>query len=167
MGVLRGFRFLPRDTREWATWFARQEIEAGIGNPPQDGYHLASLADGTRYWEAPPGTDTEDDDDETVDRWTIKEFDGDYTPSAGDEDNTLLVSISASATDLILTADVFAVGSQLTCWQYGAGQVTVDDSASGVTVRTPTNKTINEQYGSITLIQVYSNEWMIAGRMTP
>lgn len=167
MGVLRGFRAMPRNLRDWASWFARQEIESGLGNPERDGYHLASLADGTRYWEAPPNL--EDDDDADTDDgatiWTIKEFDGSYTPIDGDHNNTLLVSTSGSAVNVTIGPDIFPEGAQLTVWQYGAGTVTFVEG-SGVDIRTPSGLAVNEQYGSISLIQAFPNDWMFAGRMS-
>jgi hypothetical protein len=168
VAILRGFRHLPRNLRDWAEWFARQKIEADLGNPDEDGWHLASDADGTRYWEAPPTTETatEDGDDPGIVRWTIKEFDADYSPSFGDEKNVLLVSTSGSARNVYIEEDAFRDGSQLTVYQYGAGQVTIV-AGTNVSVKTPNNLTINEQYGSVTLIQVYANDWFIAGRTTP
>ena len=168
MGVLRGFRHLPRNLRDWGEWFARQQIEARLGNPERDGYHLASTADGERYWEAPPGFPDEDDDgdDPTIVRWTIFEFDEDYSPSFGDEKNVLLVSTSATAKNVYIEEDAFRQGSQLTVYQYGAGQVTIV-AGTNVSVKTPNNLTINEQYGSVTLIHVFPNDWFIAGRTTP
>jgi hypothetical protein len=149
---------------DFAKWLQEQRIEAGLGNPDEDGMHLASLADGTRYWELPPGGGAVDE--AGVTRWTIKEFDDDYAPSAGDEENKLLVSTKATAVNLIMSPDRFETGSQLTVFQYGAGQITIV-KGTGVEVRTPETLTFNEQYGSVTFIQVYPNDWMIAGRMTP
>jgi hypothetical protein len=37
--------------KEFSSWLQNQQIEAGLGNPDEDGWHLASDADGTRYWE--------------------------------------------------------------------------------------------------------------------
>jgi hypothetical protein len=98
-------------------------------------------------------------------RWEIVTFSGNYSPSAPDA-GKLLISTSGSATDFTINSGVFELGDQLVVWQYGAGQVTVV-AGSGTTIRTPTTLTINEQYGSVTLIMGLSEEWMIAGRMTP
>jgi len=167
VAILRGFRHIPRNIRDWAEWFARQRIEADLGNPDEDGWHLASDADGTRYWEAPPATqETDEGDDPSIVRWTIKEFDDDYSPVFGDEKNVLLVSTSASGVNVYIEEDAFRDGSQLTVYQYGAGQVTIV-AGTNVSVRTPETLTFNEQYGTVTLIQVFANDWVIAGRMTP
>ena len=77
----------------------------------------------------------------------------------------LLVSTSATAVTVTINS-VFEEGSQLTIYQFGAGQVTVA-GGTGVTIKTPTNLTINEQYGTVTLIHYLDNDWIIAGRMTP
>jgi len=161
MGVLRGFRVIPSDRRDWASWFARQEIESGLGNPERDGMHLASLADGTRYWESPPGlTETEDG----VQRWTIKEIEDDYAPAEPDDDNILLLFTKATAMNCTMEPDRFQLGAQLTYMQYGAGTVTFVEG-TGVSIHTPSGLDINEQYGTISMIQVKANEWMFAGRM--
>lgn len=148
---------------EFAKWLQEQRIESNLGNPDGDGYHLASDADGTRYWEPPPSLE---DDEESIQRWIIKEFDTDYAPTEGDENRTVLVSTSASAVNLLMEPDRFAPGSQLMIWQYGAGQITIVEG-TGVNVRTPETLTFNEQYATVSMIQAYPNDWLIAGRMTP
>jgi hypothetical protein len=165
MAILRPPRFVLRGLKEFASWLQNQQIEAGLGNPERDGYHLASDADGTRYWEPPPSLNPDDEDAETT-RWKIKAFEDDYAPIPGDDRNTLLVSTASSAVNLNMFQDIFEVGSQLFIWQYGAGQITVAEGTN-VTVRTPETLTFNEQYASISMVQVFPNEWLIAGRMTP
>ena len=166
MGVLRGFRHLPSNLRDWGEWFARQKIEAGLGNPDTDGQHLASNADGTRYWEAPPGFVSPDAaPGENAQRWNIKTFDTDTSPIAGDEDNVLLVCVAAGAINFFIEEDIFPQGSQLTVYQYGAGQITIV-AGTNVSVKTPSNLTFSEQYATVTFIQVFPNDWVVAGRMT-
>jgi len=141
---LRPFREVPRDLAEWTRWINAQDIGEQTTNVTQS---VQQIIDGG------------------IQLWTIKEFAEDYVPIDEDADNVLLVSTSATAVNVTITP-VFDVGSQLTVYQYGAGQVTIAVSG-GVVVRTPTNLTINEQYGTITLIQYLNNDWVIAGRMTP
>ena len=163
MGILRPPKFSLRNMMEFARWLQEQQIEAGLGNPDEDGWHLASDADGTRYWEAPPGlAETED----ATTRWSIKSFDDDYAPIEGDDNNVMLLSTAATAVNVVMEPDRFPVGSQLLIWQYGAGQITIVEGTD-VNVRTPETLTFNEQYASVSLIQAYPNDWMIAGRMTP
>ena len=50
MGRLRGFRYVPRNAREWDEWFASEDVETGLGNPSVDGYVLSSDTDGNRSW---------------------------------------------------------------------------------------------------------------------
>lgn len=140
---LTPFREIPRDLAEWNRWINAQKID-GTTNVTQT---VEQVVDGG------------------VQLWTIKEFAESYSPVAEDADNILLVSTSATAVNCTIEP-VFDVGSQLTVYQYGAGQVTIV-AGTGVTIRTPSNLTINEQYGTITLIQYLNNDWLIAGRMTP
>ncbi len=142
---LRPFREVPRDLAEWTRWINAQDVDA------------------------PPVTNVTQTVQQIIDGglqlWTIKEFADDYAPVAEDADNVLLVSTSGSGVNLTINP-VFDIGSQLTIYQYGAGQVTVV-AGTGVTIRTPTNLTFNEQYGTVTLIEYLNNDWLIAGRMTP
>lgn len=165
MAILRPPRFILRNMKEFSSWLQNQQIEAGLGNPEEDGWHLASDADGTRYWEAPPTLGNNDPDD-PASRWSIKTFDDDYAPSAGDEDNVLLVSMAASAVNVTLEPDRFKDGSQLFIYQYGAGQITMV-AGTGVSIRTPETLTFNEQYATVSVVLVFPNDWLIAGRMTP
>ena len=141
---LRPFREVPRDLAEWTRWINAQDIGEQTTNVTQT---VQQVIDGG------------------VQLWTIKEFAESYAPIEEDADNVLLVSTSATAVTVTINS-VFSEGSQLTIYQYGAGQVTVA-GGTNVTVRTPTNLTINEQYGTVTLIQYLINDWVIAGRMTP
>lgn len=75
-------------------------------------------------------------------------------------------STGVSATSFTVAPDVFSIGEQVVVFQSGVGAVTIV-AGSGVTIRTPSTLLVNEQYGSITLILLAANEWMIAGRMTP
>jgi len=50
MSGLRSFRHVPRDAAEWAKWIEAQDLEGGFGNPPFDGYVLASTVEGDRFW---------------------------------------------------------------------------------------------------------------------
>ena len=146
---LRPFREVPRDLEEWTRWFNAQDVVSA------DDIEQTTTVQQT----------VEQIIDGGIQLWTIKEFAVSYTPVAEDADNVLLVS--TAATGVTVTIDpVFDVGSQLTIYQYGAGQVTLA-GGTGVTIRTPTNLTINEQYGTVTLIEYLNNDWVIAGRMTP
>lgn len=97
--------------------------------------------------------------------WTIETFTDNYTLVAADK-SKLKKSTKATAVNLTVAPDIFAEGNQVTIYQSGAGQITLVAGA-GVTIRTPSTLTFNEQYGSVTLICLGSNEWFIAGRMTP
>ena len=97
--------------------------------------------------------------------WAVEDFSGNYTLVPADS-GKIKRSTGGSATDFTVAPDVFSIGEQVVVFQSGAGAVTIV-AGSGVTIRTPTTLLVNEQYGSITLILLAANEWMIAGRMTP
>lgn len=143
---LRPFREVPRDLAEWTRWINAQDVGDGTQttNVTQT---VQQVIDGG------------------IQLWTIKPFAESYAPVAEDADNVLLVSTAATGVTVTINS-VFEEGSQLTIYQFGAGQVTVA-GGTGVTIKTPTNLTINEQYGTVTLIHYLDNDWIIAGRMTP
>jgi hypothetical protein len=73
---------------------------------------------------------------------------------------------SGSATTVTVPANsavAFPVGSYIEMYQYGAGQITVTQSA-GVTVNaTDAQKKSRVQYSSITLIKIATDEWLLVG----
>ena len=73
---------------------------------------------------------------------------------------------SGSATTVTVPANsavAFPVGSYIEMYQYGAGQITVTQSA-GVTVNaTDAQKKSRVQYSSLTLIKVATDEWLLVG----
>ena len=97
--------------------------------------------------------------------WSIEDIDGDYSLSNNSQD-TVYRQTSSSASDITVEPNIFGEGEQVVILRYGTGAVTIV-AGTGVTIRTPSTLTINEQYGSVTLILIGDNEWMIAGRMTP
>jgi hypothetical protein len=147
---LRPFRTIPKDLADWSRWMRDQEVSGSVASST-----TTTEADGTTTTvTTTAGTS-----------WTIVEFSGSYTLRSGDE-GKLLVSTGSGATNVTIDPGTFSIGDQIVVWQYGTGAVTIV-AGSGTTIRTPTSLVINEQYGSVTLIEVYNNEWMIAGRMTP
>ena len=82
------------------------------------------------------------------------------------DDGKLLRSMGGSATNLTVPPSwINGEKGQVVIMQYGAGTVTVV-AGSGVTIRTPSTLVFNEQYGTVTLIQIANNEYVIAGRMS-
>lgn len=149
MPGLKPFRTIPKNIVEWTKWMREQETGGSVASSTTS----VTTADGTTT------TIT------TATRWTIEEFDSDYVANVSDA-GKLKLSSSASGVDFTINPGIFEVGDQIVIFQYGAGQVTIV-AGSGTTIRTPSTLTINEQYGSVTLIMVLPEEWMIAGRMTP
>jgi len=151
MGGLRPFRQIPENIVEWTRWMKNQEVSGSVSTS------TTTNVDGSVTTVVTSTT-----------RWTIKDYDDSYTLQAGDELSVILRSTKGTAVNLTVPKGVFDKGSQVTSFQGGAGQVTIV-ADTGVTIRTPSTLTINEQYGSITLILIddTADEWMIAGRMTP
>lgn len=85
----------------------------------------------------------------------------------GDENKTILLS-SASAQTVNLPNDAtvaFAVGTQISFVQMGAGQVTF--AAPSGTLNSDTSKTkILVRYGAATAIKTSSNTWTLIGNLT-
>ena len=138
---LKPFRKIPEDIIEWTRWMNDQD-----GLAESDHTHSSTTTTST-------------------DGLTIKNFSASYTAVTEDANDVLLVSTSGSGVNVTI-GQVFDVGDQLRVYQYGAGQVTVV-AGTGVTIRTPTNLTLTDQYSTVTLTQVYQNDWVIEGRMTP
>ena len=91
--------------------------------------------------------------------YTLVESDaGKIIIANGASANTITVPLNSSV--------AFAIGAQISIFQYGAGQSTVS-GASGVTlVYTPGNK-LRAQYSSATLIKIATNTWALFGDISP
>lgn len=64
--------------------------------------------------------------------------------------------------------EAFPVGARVDVVQLGAGALTIV-AGSGVTIRKPATLTLvlAEQYAAVTLYKRATNEWLIAGNLTP
>lgn len=101
-------------------------------------------------------------------RWQFVQFTGDRTLVSSDMFK-FLQSIDATAQTVTvptMASSGLAIGDQCSFYQYGAGQLTIQ-GATGVTINTPSNLTVNEQYGTVVIVAHATDEWLIAGRMTP
>ena len=93
---------------------------------------------------------------------------GDYTLALGDENTTILMDKATAVTVTIPTNSsvAFAVGTQISFVQTGAGQVTFS-GASGVTLNSDTSKTkILVRYGVASLIKTATDTWVLFGQLT-
>ena len=146
MAGLKPFRKIPENIVEWSRWMRDQELTSTTTT--------TTTVDGTTT------TTTT-----SSNRWVVEDFSGHYTLRDGD-DGKLLRSTGGSATNLTVPKGwLSGEKGQVVIMQYGAGTVTVV-AASGVTIRTPSTLVFNEQYGTVTLIQIDNNEYVIAGRMS-
>jgi hypothetical protein len=91
-----------------------------------------------------------------------------FTLALGDENTTILCNKSTGMTVTIpLNSSVaFAVGTQISFVQLGAGQVTFA-GAGGVTLNSDTSKTkILVQYGVASCIKTATDTWVLFGQLT-
>jgi len=150
---LKPFRKIPENIVEWSKWMREQETGG-------------SVASSTTTTTFPDGSTTTTVTETVSTRWEVEDFSGHYTLRESD-DGKLLRSIGGSATNFTVDAGwLNGENGQVVIMQYGAGVVTVV-AGSGVTIRTPSTLVFNEQYGTVTLIQIANNEYVIAGRMAP
>lgn len=101
----------------------------------------------------------------TSSKWEFVDITGNYTLTA-DDVGKIIRSSTASAHTVTVPVSIMAEGDQVVFYQKGAGQMTLA-AGSGFTINTPSTLTVNEQYGTVTLIAESSSEGVIAGRMTP
>lgn len=59
----------------------------------------------------------------------------------------------------------FAVGTSILLAQIGAGQVTVEEGATGVTVHTPETLKLRKQFAQATLVKIGADEWLLEGNL--
>jgi hypothetical protein len=91
-----------------------------------------------------------------------------YTLVLGDRGKVIETNNAAANTITIpANADAaFAIGTQITIVQYGAGQTTIA-AAAGVTIRSLANALkIAAQYGAASLYKRGTNEWVVFGSLT-
>jgi hypothetical protein len=149
---LKPFRKIPENIVEWTKWMREQETGGSVASSTVS----VTNADGSTTTTTTTSSS----------RCVIDDFSGDYT-LRDDDDGKLMRSTSGSATNFTVpTGWLNGENGQVTIMQYGAGTVTVV-AASGVTIRTPSTLVFNEQYGTVTLIQIDNDEYVIAGRMAP
>jgi hypothetical protein len=149
---LKPFRKIPENIVEWTKWMREQETGGSVASSTTS----TTTVDGT--------TTTTTTTAST--RWVVEDFSGNYILRDAD-DGKLMRSTGGSATNFTVNAGwLNGENGQVTVMQYGAGTVTVV-AGSGVTIRTPSTLVFNEQYGTVTLIQIANNEYVIAGRMAP
>lgn len=93
---------------------------------------------------------------------------GDYTLALGDENTTILMDKATAVTVTIPTNSsvAFAVGTQISFVQIGAGQVTFS-GAAGVTLNSDNSKNkILVRYGVASLIKTATDTWVLFGQLT-
>lgn len=150
MSGLNPFRHIPTTVVEWSKWMRAQDH---LFTSTSETETVAVLTT-TNLVEIEPT------------RWVVADFTGDRTLRDEDE-GKILRSLSGSATNLTVPKGWLSGGKgQVVIMQYGAGTVTIV-AASGVTIDTPSTLIFNEQYGTVTLIQIDNDEYLIAGRMSP
>lgn len=92
-----------------------------------------------------------------------------YTLVLSDANSKLLRLNKATAFALIIPTNAsvsFPVGTQVTYYQEGAGQITVS-GAAGVTVNSANGFKTRARYSTVTAIQTTNNNWLITGDITP
>ena len=136
---LKPFKTVPNSMAEWGKWFAAQDT---------GGTTINSSTSTT-----------------SANEWNIDSFTSHYTLRYEDK-GKLLLSLGGSATNVTVPAGVFSIGDQINICQYGAGAITLV-AGSGTTLRTPSTLVFNDQYSTVTLIMIYNEEWIVAGRLTP
>ena len=90
----------------------------------------------------------------------VNTYTGSTTLVSGDA-NDFLVMNSASANSVTVPPNAsvaFAIGTEITIGQYGAGQTTIV-AGSGVTIRTATSLLLSGQYAVAKIKKIGTNEW--------
>jgi hypothetical protein len=91
-----------------------------------------------------------------------------YTLVIGDQSKIVEMNV-ASANNLTVPLNssvAFAIGTEITIMQYGAGQTTIV-AAVGVTLRSKSSQLkIGNQYTGVTLIKVGTDEWYVVGNVS-
>jgi hypothetical protein len=91
-----------------------------------------------------------------------------YTLVAGDAGD-LVTLTNASAITLTVPTNAtvpFAIGTQITILQNGAGQVTVAGAVGVTLVATDSSTKLRTQYAAATLIKIATNSWVLIGDIT-
>ena len=151
MAGLRPFRDVPRNLKEWTRWCNAQNIVSTA--------ELAAALDELGLGDiATTGIDHDH-------IWQIKDISGHYTLQEEDA-GFLLRTTSLLASNIYVPAGVFVKGTQITIMQLGVGTPYLVEQGSTV-LRSPTTTYFNERYGTITMIHMGTDEWVLAGRMAP
>ena len=149
MAGLRPFRDVPRDLKEWTLWCLAQNIVSTAELEAA----LTALGLGD---DATTGVDHDH-------IWQIRDISGDYTLKEEDA-GYLLRTTSLLDSNIYVPSGIFRKGVQITVMQLSIGIPTFV-AQGATTLRTPTTTYFNEQYGTITLIHLGTEEWVLAGRM--
>ena len=142
-----------------ATVWTVDDIESPedyLGLPSADGSVLVSTAAGVRSW-----------GNQKV--WEFVSFAGDRTLVLTDAYKMLrAIKTGGSQTVTIppSTSVAFEVGTQISFLRRGTATLAVA-AGTGVTLDSPSNLTVNAQYGTVTIIQDTADNWFIAGNLTP
>jgi len=151
---LRPPRVLLEDLREFTRWCKAQVLPTA----------LSELVDDI----GATSTTTTTTITEIADKlWTIFDIAADITAFVLQKSNEFVMvrSLASSAISITVPADQeFDIGTQISFYQKGAGQITLVADA-GVTLNTPTTLKSESQYSTMTIIQEAGNEWMVAGRI--
>lgn len=89
-----------------------------------------------------------------------------YTLALADAGTCVLMN-KATANDLTVPPNssvAFATGTVIEVHQYGAGQTTIV-AGSGVTLRAAVGLKIADQYGSVSLLKIAEDEWLVVGQL--
>ena len=152
---LRPPRVLLEDLREFTRWCKAQVLPTA----------LSELTDDIGATSTTIITVSERELAERL--WTIFDIAVDITAFTLQKSNEFVMvrSLASSAISITVPGDQeFEIGTQISFYQKGAGQITLVADA-GVTLNTPTTLKSESQYSTMTIIQEEGNEWMVAGRI--
>lgn len=91
---------------------------------------------------------------------------GNYTLVIGDISKVIEMNVAGANTLTVPpnSSVAFEVGTVIEVMQYGAGQTTITPG-SGVTLRTAGDLTIADQYGTVALRKIATDEWHVVGAL--
>jgi len=149
MAGLRPFRDVPRDLKEWTLWCLAQDLVSSA--------ELSAALDALGLGDdATTGVDHDH-------LWQIRDIDGDYTLKE-DDAGYLIRTVGLLDSRVWVPPGIFDKGVQITIMQLGVGTPTLW-AQSPTILKSPTTTYINERYGTITIIHMGADEWVLAGRM--
>ena len=130
---------------------------AGVNWSATQGQYLHAVYDETNsLWYCSPWDAT------TAARWQFVEFSGDRTLVQTDAFK-MLKSTGAAAQSVTvppMSQVAWAVGDEVSFYQYGAGVLTLVEG-TGVTINTPSDLIMGSQYGTMVIVMDDDDQWFI------